>query len=370
MWEAWFGDFYTAYRRFAPRFCSEFGFQGPPTYATLAGAVPEEDLYQDSPGMRHRQKSQRGDAANHRHLRTSFDLPDDLRDIPFDDYLYLLQMNQARALELGISWFRSRHPRCTGTLFWQLNDCWPVVSWAAVDSGRDGVARPKPLWYAVRRAYAPRLLTLQPRDQGPVTAEHAMGGGGPLTLFTHNDTHEPWRAAVRVRRVNFDGETLAEATLDLSAGPRDNVGLPLPGDLAQPGDPSHELIVAQVEQANGGERALWFFEHDKMLAYPQPRFEASLDETTSRVVDGESSRGVQRLTIRARSLLRDLCVFADRLDPGAEASDQMLTLLPGEAVTLNIHSPRELTLEGLTTPPVLRCVNDLGASVSSGNRSR
>ena len=362
VWEAWFGDFYTAYRRFAPRFCSEFGFQGPPTYATLAAAVPPDQLYKDSPGMKHRQKSQRGDLANHRHLRTGFDLPDELGDVPFDDYLYLLQVNQARALELGISWFRSRYPVCTGTLFWQLNDCWPVVSWAAVDSGRDGVARKKPLWYAVRRAYADRLLTLQPRDQGPVTPEHPMGGSGPLTLFAHNDTGEAWRDAVRVRRVRFDGETLAEATLDLAAGPRGNVAMSLPHGVIEPGDASGELLVADTSE---GERALWFFGHDKALAYPEPRFEAALVEDAHRVAaggaDGGASRGVQRLTIRAQTLLRDLCIFADRLDPDAEASDQMLTLLPGESVTLDIRSGRALTLQELTSPPVLRCINTFGA---------
>ena len=66
-----------------------------------------------------------------------------------------------------------------GTIVWQLNDCWPVTSWAAVD----GDGRRKPLWYALRRAYADRLLTFQPRDGG-------------LALVAVNDTAAPWTGAV------------------------------------------------------------------------------------------------------------------------------------------------------------------------------
>jgi len=87
--------------------------------------------------------------------------PPDPRDT--DDWHYLTQLNQARAVSYGVELFRSLHPVCTGTIVWQLNDCWPVTSWAAID----GDGRRKPLWYAVRRGFAQRLLTLQPRFRAP-----------------------------------------------------------------------------------------------------------------------------------------------------------------------------------------------------------
>ena len=163
--------------------------------------------------MRHRQKSGNvhddGDLRNLRHLARHFNLPgvDELIQsltVPeprpplpppgtvlplhsaktpshanFDDLHYLLQLNQCRALTLGVEWFRSRQPTCMGTLYWQLNDCWPVTSWAAID----GDGRLKPLWYATRRFYAPQLLTIQPDG-----AEYKPGD--PLTLFAINDTDE------------------------------------------------------------------------------------------------------------------------------------------------------------------------------------
>ena len=79
-----------------------------------------------------------------------------------------------------------------GTILWQLNDNWPVTSWSAVD----GDGRRKPLWYALRRAYAERLLTIQPRNGTP-------------TLIAVNDTTTPWQAQIDVRRITFDGDPRA-----------------------------------------------------------------------------------------------------------------------------------------------------------------
>ena len=95
----------------------------------------------------------------------------------------------------GLERFRSLMPFCMGAIVWQLNDCWPVTSWAAVD----GAGRRKPLWYAIRRAYAPRLLTI--RDDA-VTAR--------------NDTDEPWTGDLTVTRRTVTGELLAKESVPVS----------------------------------------------------------------------------------------------------------------------------------------------------------
>ncbi len=89
---------------------------------------------------------------------------------------------------------------------------------------------------------------------------------------------------------------------------------------------------------------------DRELQYPKAEFEADL----RRVGD------VYELTIEAKTLLRDICVFADRLDPDSIVGEQLVTLLPGESFPFVIHSKRDLTKEQLTSPPVLRCVNPFG----------
>jgi beta-mannosidase len=363
VWKPWFHEDYESYRQFQARFCSEFGFQGPATYSSIASVVPEESRDFGSIEMRHRQKSgdrirDDGDRRNLRHLIAHFNLegapalydalepPDKGRKLPdcgcepvhpaktlpskvnFDDLHYLLQVNQARALTLGVEWFRSRQPRCMGTLYWQLNDCWPgSTSWSCID----GDGRKKPLWYATRRFFGDSFMTFQPEADGS------------LYLYVVHDSDEPSAGTIWVTRRSFSGALLAEQEIRVECSPRSVRRYKVNAQVASPGDASHELIAVGVPT-----HTTWFFAPDKELSYPAASFGAAWSEG--------------RLTIEAKSLMRDVCVFADRLDPKATVSEQLVTLLPGESFTFEIKSNMPLTKEQLTSPNVLRCVNPFGAS--------
>jgi beta-mannosidase len=344
IWEVWHGPGdYNNYRWFTPRFCSEFGYQGPPNYSTLASAIAKDQLYHGSPALEMHQKSPYGTKRNDDLVSRDFDLPEN-----FDDRHYLLQLNQARALKTGVEWFRSRQPVCMGTLYWQLNDCYPVVSWSAIDS--NGLL--KPLWYATRRFYAPRLLTLQP--EGTITDPPKAEGGRPTTrfdamvLFANNDSDEPWRGEVLVRRLDFDGNELGKTVVPIDVAPRSNLrAAVLPVGVVSPRNRSREFIVATFEDL----QATWFFASDRDLAYPAPKFESTLESSTF---------GEHRLTIRAHVLLREIVINIDRLDPSATISDNVVTILPGKLFTFVIHSERLLTPEQLISPPVFQCANRFG----------
>jgi beta-mannosidase len=101
VWDVWFGKDYAAYRSHAPRFCSEFGYQGPPTYATLRHATPAKELRPDSKAMLQHQKSGGRNERIHERLAVRFEIPKD-----FDAWLYVMQLNQARALQTGVEWCR------------------------------------------------------------------------------------------------------------------------------------------------------------------------------------------------------------------------------------------------------------------------
>src|SRR5690606_29030544 len=133
---------------------SEFGWQAPPTWTTLRAAITDDPLTPRSPGMLHHQKAADGNDKLERGLAHHVDEPADT-----DAWLYATRLNQARAVRTGVEHFRSLRGHCMGTIWWQLNDCWPVTSWAIVDAGGGR----KPAWYALRDAYAPRLVTIQPR---------------------------------------------------------------------------------------------------------------------------------------------------------------------------------------------------------------
>ncbi|WP_405094733.1 glycoside hydrolase family 2 protein [Micromonospora sp. NBC_01412] len=323
IWDVWNTDDYIKYREYVPRFVAEFGYQAPPAYATLRRAISDDPLAHDSPGMAHHQKAANGDAKLQRGLDAHLPPPAD-----FDEWHYFTQLNQARAIQLGVEHFRSHRPVCAGTIVWQLNDCWPVTSWSAID----GDGRRKPLWYALRRAYADRLLTVQPRDGG-------------LALVAVNETGRPWRAAATVTRLTLAGEPRAKTTYDLDVPAYASVTLELPADLTRPEDARRELLVAEAGQEAG--RAFWVFAEDRDADWPAAEFDATVED-----VDGD-----QRVRVTARTILRDLTLFPDRLDPGAEVDDALVTLLPGESATFVVRAPRPLDPAALTTRPVLRTVN-------------
>ncbi|MFI6262573.1 glycoside hydrolase family 2 protein [Micromonospora sp. NPDC051006] len=327
IWDVWNTHDYTRYRAYLPRFVAEFGYQAPPAYATLRRALSDEPLAHDSPGMAHHQKAADGDAKLQRGLDAHLPAPRD-----FDDWHWLTQLNQARAIQLGVEHFRSHRPVCMGTIVWQLNDCWPVTSWSAVD----GDGRRKPLWYALRRAYADRLLTVQPRGEG-------------LALVAVNDGPTDWKASAAVTRLTLTGEPRAKTSLELDVPAYSSVTLALPAELARPDEARRELLVADAGEPAG--RALWFFTEDKETAWPP----AAWDAVVEPVGDG------QRVRITARTVLRDLTLFPDRLDPAATVDDALVTLLPGESATFTVRSGAALDPAALTTRPVLRCVNDLVA---------
>jgi len=224
-----------------------------------------------------------------------------------------------------------------GTLYWQLNDCWPVCSWAAIDSG----GRPKPLWYATRKFFSPRLLTIQPEGEQFAT-------GDDLWLNVINDSADQWTGTAHVRLVDFiNGSLPTHETFEIDCAPRSVQKVKLPGDrFHAPQNPSRTLLLAEFDE----HRATWFFDVDKHLHYPP----GELTSTLSR--EGET----HRLTIIAKTLVRDLSIFIDRLDPDATINDQLVTLLPGESVTFEIRSKQTLTIEQLTSVPVLQCVNQFG----------
>ncbi len=205
-WEVWNRIDYTAYRSEIPRFCSEFGFQAPPAWRTLSDWVhavdgsPLEsasDPKNDANFLLH-QKADDGNGKLDRGLAAHLGVPDN-----FADWHWATQLNQARAVTYAIDHYRRWWPRTAGAIIWQLNDCWPVTSWAAIDFEE----RPKPLWYALRRAFAPRNVVFADEN-------------GILSAVVLNDTDQLWHGELMLSRERLDGLTIATDQVQVSVEPR------------------------------------------------------------------------------------------------------------------------------------------------------
>ena len=329
-WVAWASEEDNDYARYLdtiPRFSAEFGYQAPANHATIARAISERPLDEDSPTMLSHQKAVGGQDKLRRGMAPHLPPVEG-----FDDFHFATQLNQARALLAGIGHYRSHWPVCGGTIVWQLNDCWPVTSWAAVDGDR----RRKLLWYALRDLYAPVLLSVQPRPEGPAVS---LG----------NDTDEPLAGTLRLRRQRHDGQVLAEATLEAQVPPRSAATLPVPAELDAAENPAQEVLV--VELLGTGTRTVHPFAEDRDSALAGGALTARAER---------SEHGV-RIRVTASSTVRDLCVLADKVDPAATSDRQLVTLLAGESATIEVRTAAEVDPAAFLVDDVLISANDLVA---------
>jgi beta-mannosidase len=321
-WEVWNRRDYPAYRDAVPRFVAEFGWQGPPTWSTLTRALSDEPLTPESPGMLVHQKAESGNNKLTDGLVPHLPFPADMAG-----WHWAMQLNQARAVVYGIEHYRSWSPQNAGTVVWQLNDCWAVTSWSAVD----GYGQVKPLWHALRTAYADRIITVQPREFG-------------LAAILVNDTDHDWTGELVARRVDFDGVELGTARVDVTVRARSTSTSAIDESVETASAPERELIEVRL----GDARALWHFTEDRDAVL------APADITIRTDPDGQDTI----VSITANNYVKDLAILADQLAPRAWAQDGLICLLPGDHAQIRLYG---VLADEAAVARVLRTANELVA---------
>ncbi|MBI1258619.1 MAG: glycoside hydrolase family 2 protein [Chloroflexi bacterium] len=151
LWSVWHGrEPFEWYRTRQDRFVSEFGFQSFPEPATLEPFIESEDRNITSYMMEYRQRSGIGNSTIIHYLLSWFRLPNS-----FEHGIWLSQIQQGMAIKYAVEHWRRNMPHTMGTLYWQLNDCWPGPSWSSIDS----LYRWKALHYMAKRFYAPLMIS-------------------------------------------------------------------------------------------------------------------------------------------------------------------------------------------------------------------
>jgi len=193
-WSVWHeGRDFDHYRDVSPRFCSEFGFQSYPSLSAIKAFADPKDWNIAAPVMESHQKNPGGNARIAETMFRYFRFP-----VDFPNFVYLSQVQQGMAIKTAVTHWRSLKPHCQGTLYWQLNDTWPVCSWASLDHGGNW----KLLHHMAQRFYAPVTVVAVPKD-------------GAITLKAVNDRPEAVTITVTANAAVMDGSTrqLAEATV-------------------------------------------------------------------------------------------------------------------------------------------------------------
>jgi len=281
-WDVWHGRKpFTAYRDQYPRFMSEFGFQALPPLATIRTYAAEPDWNMTSYIMEQHQKNASGNSLMVGQMLDTFRLPKD-----FASLVYLSMVLQAEGIRYGVEHWRRHTERVAGTLYWQLNDCWPVASWSSLDY----YGRWKALHYAARRFYAPLLLSIE--DAPP-----------RQTIYLSSDLRAAWQGAVRWELTTLDGKVLTSGEKTVRVEPSSvTVVEDLDFSAFLDDDTRRELaLVAELWQgdrrlANGPLAAQTaFFAPTKHLSLADPQIKAAVTLTDGELAIELSARALARL---------------------------------------------------------------------------
>lgn len=171
-WDVWHGEKpFTEYRKFFFRYVSEFGFQSFPCLKSVEQFTLPDDRNIFSRVMERHQRNQAANGKILSYLSQTFRYPNS-----FDDLLYASQLMQAEAIRYGVEHWRRNRGRCMGAIIWQLNDIWPVASWASIDY----YGRWKALHYAAKRFFAPVMISAE--EEGELSQNPKINEYHPAPL--------------------------------------------------------------------------------------------------------------------------------------------------------------------------------------------
>ena len=202
LWVVWHGlQDVKYYRKRLTRFCSEFGFESLPDLKTIEKFAEKEDYSINSKVFLAHQKCMLGNQKMEYYITSRFRIPK-----KFEDYVYLSQACQMECIKDATEFWRRNRHRCNGSLYWQLNDCWPVCSWSSMDY----YGNYKALQYHAKHFFAPLATSIE-------------NDGKNVRVFILNDTLESKSVELKLKIVDFDKGLLSEKVFAFNVDKLSNI---------------------------------------------------------------------------------------------------------------------------------------------------
>lgn len=336
-WGVWHGqEPFSSYLEVNSRFLSEFGFQSFPPWQTIKIFSQPDDWNVASPVIEQHQKHPIGNKLILSYLIDHFRLPSD-----FANLVWLSQVLQAEGMKLGVEHWRSNRPRTMGTLYWQLNDCWPVISWSSLDY----YGRWKALHYFARRFFSPLLVAIIKRK-------------ADLIVYGISDLGHHWSGRLVLQLLAYSGELIwkeeklvtipSDKSLELWRKSREKiltnfspedvylVAELIPQDRQLKNDVKKE--VSQSDQASmiygpDYSRNIYHFSPLKRIELPQPQLSVKSRQVGHHLL----------IEISTDKLAKYVYLEAENIE--GRFSDNFFDLLPGESkiVLFYPRNPRTLS---------------------------
>jgi beta-mannosidase len=294
------------YRMVHARFISEFGFQSMPELRTVrAFAGDDQDL--DSPALANHERFIHGYDRMRSYIKEEFGPARD-----FASFIYLSQIMQAEAVRTGVEHWRSQRPETMGTLYWQLDDCWPVASWSSLDY----FGQWKALHYYAARFYAPLLIA-------------AETDGAALQVHVVSDELQRRDAVLHLHLMRFDGAVIEDRRLPLSVLPLSSTALPKMQLVGL--EPRRMAAVLTLEEGRQEiARTVVYFAHSRDLALPAANLTTTIEA------------GPNAFVVELRSPVLCRAVSLDFGDLEVKPEDNFFDLLPNEPRRVRITGKASL----------------------------
>lgn len=319
-WGTWYGRKpFESFDSEIPRFMSEYGFQAFPEMKTIRTFAEEKDFELESPVMNAHQKATIGNALIKQTMGLYYKVP-----AKFEDLVYVGLVLQGQGMRHGIEAHRRNRPYCMGSLFWQLNDSWPVVSWSSIDYYGNW----KAMQYQSQRAFAPVLI-------------NAIKEGDDLCVYLISDELQD-RDDVRltVELMDFDGKSHGKWTQNgkLTANTSMLFLKKRVDEFLSKQDAATSFLRFTLKAKNGAALAdeVFYFAYPKDQKLPEARIETSVKKR------GEAIE----MTLKTDKLARD--IFIEVPVQGVRFSDNFFDLLPGQRKKITITSPEGYSLKDFT----------------------
>lgn len=306
-WGIWYGQKpFESLDTEVPRFMSEFGFQAFPEMKTIATFASPEDYALESDVMNAHQKATIGNFLIKKTMALYYKVPED-----FEQLVYQGLVLQGDGVRHGIEAHRRNRPYCMGTLYWQLNDSWPVVSWSSIDYYGNW----KALHYQAQRAFAPVLI-------------NAIKEGNELCFYALSDKLESYEdATLQLRLMDFNGKVLKKQDIKGNV-PANASTLFYKEDMQADGRQNFLLMTLKSKKGEILSEEIYYFNYAKDQDLPKAKIDYKV-----KPMDGK-----YEVTLSAKQLARD--VFIEIPIQGAKFTDNFFDLLPGQTKKVVITSPQ------------------------------
>ncbi len=342
MWDVWHGRKpFEFYRTSFHRFCSEFGFQSFTEPKTTNDFTLPKDRNVTSKVMEHHQRCGTANSLIIDYMLSWYRMP-----VGFENTLWLSQIQQGLSIKYAVEHWRRNMDRCRGTIYWQLNDCWPVASWASIDYE----GRWKALHYMAKNFYAPVMLSILENSEKKT-----------MEIHVSSDALKNQKGKIEWQAYNASGDLMDSGNFDTEIKTNKSKCVK---------KISFKKTLLKGERCKNTEEILFFANlkidgkivSENFASFVKPKhIELTNPKIVSLCRTGQSSSKFGNNNTFELKLSSDkpaLCVWVELKDTDAVLSDNFFNLSPATEKVITINSQKKLTIKEINSKLIVKSIWD------------